>query len=101
MPYPKLLRRYQNFYFAWPLIVMGFFKKVVVADTIRVAVDRVYSLKEPTIFLLAAATLGFTLQILADFSAYTDLARAVARLFGFETSENFRSPYLSLTPTDF
>lgn len=91
----------ENFYFAWPLIVMGFFKKVVIADTIRVAVDRVYSLKEPTIFLLAAATLGFTLQILADFSAYTDLARAVARLFGFETSENFRSPYLSLTPTDF
>jgi alginate O-acetyltransferase complex protein AlgI len=91
----------ENFYFAWPLLVMGFFKKVVIADTIRVVVDRVYNLKEPTVFLLAAATLGFTLQILADFSAYTDLARAIARLFGYETSENFRSPYLSLTPTDF
>jgi alginate O-acetyltransferase complex protein AlgI len=91
----------ENFYFAWPLIVMGFFKKVVVADTIRVVVDRVFSLKEPTILMLATASLGFALQILADFSAYTDLARAVARLFGFETSENFRSPYLSLTPTDF
>lgn len=80
---------------------MGFFKKVVIADTIRVTVDRAFSLKEPTIALLLAASLGFTLQILADFSAYTDLARAVARLFGFETSENFRSPYLALTPTDF
>jgi alginate O-acetyltransferase complex protein AlgI len=91
----------ENFYFAWPLIVMGFFKKVVIADTIRVVVDRVFSLREPTILLIAVAALGFMLQILADFSAYTDLARAVARLFGFETSENFRSPYLSLTPTDF
>ena len=71
---------------------MGFFKKVVIADTIRVVVDRVFSLKEPTVALLAAAALGFTLQILADFSAYTDLARAIARLFGFETSENFRNP---------
>jgi alginate O-acetyltransferase complex protein AlgI len=91
----------ENFYFAWPLIVMGFFKKVVIADTIRVVVDRIFSLREPTILLVTVAALGFALQILADFSAYTDLARAVARLFGFETSENFRSPYLSLTPTDF
>ncbi len=91
----------ENFHSAWPLIVMGFFKKVVIADTIRVVVDRVFSLQEPTILLLAAASLAFTLQILADFSAYTDLARAIARLFGFETSENFRSPYLALTPTDF
>ena len=36
------------------------------------------------------------LQILADFSAYTDLARGFALLLGFETSENFRQPYLSL-----
>ncbi len=91
----------EYFYSAWPMFVMGFFKKIVIADTVRVFVDRVYSLKEPTGFLLLAATLGFTLQILADFTAYTDLARALARLFGFDTSENFRAPYLALTPTDF
>jgi D-alanyl-lipoteichoic acid acyltransferase DltB (MBOAT superfamily) len=91
----------EYFYSAWPMLVMGFFKKIVIADTVRVFVDRVYSLKEPTGFLLLAATLGFTLQILADFTAYTDLARALARLFGFDTSENFRAPYLALTPTDF
>ncbi len=90
-----------NFYSAWPLIVMGFFKKVVIANTVSVAVDRVFSLKHPTILLIGMAALGFTVQILADFSAYTDLARGIARLFGFETSENFNRPYLSLTPTDF
>jgi alginate O-acetyltransferase complex protein AlgI len=45
--------------------------------------------------------LSFTLQILADFSGYTDIARGTALLFGFETSENFNRPYLALTPTDF
>jgi D-alanyl-lipoteichoic acid acyltransferase DltB (MBOAT superfamily) len=58
-------------------------------------------LNEPSGLLLLAAALGFTLQILADFSAYTDLARGIALLLGFETSENFRNPYLSLTPTEF
>jgi len=91
----------ENFYSAWPLIVMGFFKKVVIANTVIVAVDRVFSLRQPTIVLILMAALGFTLQILADFSAYTDISRGVARLFGFETTENFNNPYLSLTPTDF
>ncbi|MFZ5902797.1 MAG: MBOAT family O-acyltransferase [Chloroflexota bacterium] len=89
------------FYTAWPLLVMGFFKKFVIADTIKTIVDRVFALGEPTILLAVSAALGFTLQILADFSAYTDLSRAVAYLLGFDTSENFKYPYLSLTPTDF
>ena len=86
---------------ALPLIVMGLFKKIVVADTLNSIVGRVFSLHEPSKFLVLAATIGFTLQILADFSAYTDLSRGFAWLLGFETSENFRQPYLSLTPSDF
>ena len=92
---PELL---QN---AWPLIVSGFFKKIVVADSVKVIVDQVFSLNQPGSLLLLSGALGFTLQILADFSAYTDLARGLALLLGFETSENFRQPYLSLTPTEF
>ena len=91
----------ENFHAAWPLLVMGFFKKLVIADTVRTAIDPVFMLKEPSILLLLAASLGFMLQIFADFSAYTDLSRAIARLFGFDTPENFRSPYLAITPTDF
>jgi alginate O-acetyltransferase complex protein AlgI len=89
------------FYSAWPLIIMGFFKKVVIADTMRIIVDRVFQLEEPTKLLLLSAGLGFTLQILADFSAYTDLSRGISLLLGFETSENFNRPYLSLSPTEF
>ena len=89
------------FYSAWPLIVMGLFKKIVVADSIKPIVDRIFSLDEPSMVLVLAGTLGFTLEILADFSAYTDLSRGVAQLLGFNTSENFNRPYLSLTPTEF
>jgi len=88
-------------YSAWPLLVMGFFKKIVIADTIRTIVDRVFSLNEPNLVLVVPAALGFALEILADFSAYTDLSRAIALLLGFETTENFKNPYLSVSPTEF
>ena len=91
----------EYFYNAWPLIVMGLFKKVVIADTIKTIVDRVFGLSEPNLVLVISATLGFTLQILADFSGYTDISRGLASLLGFQTSENFKNPYLSLSPTEF
>lgn len=89
------------FYGAWPLILMGFFKKIVIADNVKIISDQIFSLDEPSIFLLIMGTLAFTLQILADFSGYTDMSRGFAMLFGFQTSENFNLPYTSLTPTDF
>ncbi|MBV6465923.1 MAG: Peptidoglycan O-acetyltransferase [Anaerolineales bacterium] len=90
-----------NFYNAWPLLVMGFFKKFVVANGVGPTVSRILHLTNPTGELAVAAALGFTLQVLADFSGYTDIARGLSFLLGFETSENFRNPYLSLTPTEF
>jgi alginate O-acetyltransferase complex protein AlgI len=91
----------EYFYSAWHLILMGLFKKLVIADSVGSITQRIFHLEQPTVLLAVAGTLGFTLQILADFSAYTDLSRGSAYLLGFETSENFKSPYLSLTPTDF
>jgi D-alanyl-lipoteichoic acid acyltransferase DltB (MBOAT superfamily) len=86
---------------AWPLLLMGFFKKIVIADTIRLAVDKVFVLREPSPFLLITATVAFMFQLLADFSGYTDISRGIAFLFGFETSENFNAPFLATTPTEF
>jgi D-alanyl-lipoteichoic acid acyltransferase DltB (MBOAT superfamily) len=103
MPQIEQKRIWQSsfFYSAWPLLVMGLFKKIVVADSIRPIVDRIFGLDQPSLVLVIAGTLGFTLEILADFSAYTDLSRGAAQLLGFNTSENFNRPYLSLTPTEF
>lgn len=90
-----------NLISAWPLLIMGLFKKIVVADSIKVIVDQIFTLQEPTKFLLLAGGAAFTLQILADFSAYTDLSRGFSYLLGFNTTENFNRPYLALNPSDF
>jgi D-alanyl-lipoteichoic acid acyltransferase DltB (MBOAT superfamily) len=83
------------------LLVTGCLKKMVVADNIAVHVDRIFMLENPTVLLLVVGTMGFAVQILADFSAYTDLARGSASLLGFDLVENFRSPYLAVSPSDF
>jgi D-alanyl-lipoteichoic acid acyltransferase DltB (MBOAT superfamily) len=91
----------ENFTQAFPLILIGFFKKLVISNSIQILVDRVFGFSQPSGLLLISGSLGYTLQILADFSAYTDLSRGLSFLLGFNTVENFRQPYLSLTPTDF
>ena len=103
MPQINEIRKWSSHYFqsAWPLLVMGFFKKIVIADNIKIIVDKIYLLEQPSKFLLIVGTLAFTLQILMDFSAYTDLSRGLAYLLGLETSKNFQNPYLALTPTQF
>jgi len=90
-----------HFHSAWPLLVMGLFKKLVIAESVHVIVDQIFQQEDPTQLLVLVGVLGFTLQILADFSAYTDLSRGISFLLGIETSENFAAPYLSLTPGDF
>ncbi|MBZ0305521.1 MAG: MBOAT family protein, partial [Anaerolineae bacterium] len=45
--------------------------------------------------------LAFTIQIYGDFSGYSDIARGVARLMGFELTVNFRLPYFAVNPSDF
>ncbi len=91
----------ERFVSAWPLILGGYLKKTVVADNVSVYVDEIFMLDTPSFSLLFVGTLAFAVQIYADFSAYTDIARGVARLLGFELMENFRSPYLAITPNDF
>jgi alginate O-acetyltransferase complex protein AlgI len=90
-----------NFAAAWHLLVMGLFKKFVIANSVAPITDQIFHLQNPTLLLAITGALGFTLLILADFSAYTDISRGISYLLGFDTSENFKSPYFSLTPTEF
>ena len=66
-----------KFHTAWPLILMGFFKKFVVANSVKVIVDQIFVRSEPSKLLLMIGGLAFTLQILADFSSYTDISRGL------------------------
>jgi D-alanyl-lipoteichoic acid acyltransferase DltB (MBOAT superfamily) len=51
--------------------------------------------------VLWAGVFAFAIQIYADFSAYTDIARGSSRWLGFELTENFDHPYLARNPADF
>ncbi len=86
---------------AFPLFLRGYLKKMVIAENIAPYVDKIFLLSSPGLPLLAAGSFAFALQIYTDFSGYTDIARASAKLFGFLIMENFRSPYLSISPSDF
>ncbi len=86
---------------AVPLIIIGYLKKLVVADNVAVVVDKIFMLESPSFALLAVGSLAFAVQIYADFSAYTDIARGSAKLIGFELIENFNSPYVAISPSDF
>jgi len=83
------------------LALWGGFKKVVIADTIAPFVDKVFILNDPSGPEIWAGAIGFTVQIFADFSAYTDIARGTARMLGFELVKNFKSPFLAATTPEF
>ncbi len=84
------------------LFLVGLFKKVAIADVlaryVAVAYDNPAGHDGGT---LALATFAFAWQIYFDFSGYTDMARGVARCFGFKLMLNFNNPYLASSLGDF
>lgn len=89
---------YDNFANGFRLILWGLFKKMVVADNIGAYVDAVYNNipMHSTLTLIVTALL-YPLQLYADFCGYTDIARGVAKLLGFDLMVNFRTPYVNST----
>ncbi len=84
------------------LIMFGMFKKVAVADGLAASVNSIFnSTGHPSWADILAATVLFAFQIYCDFSGYTDIARGVANLLGFELVLNFRLPYFSRDPAEF
>ncbi|MBF0415239.1 MAG: MBOAT family protein [Magnetococcales bacterium] len=83
------------------LIIWGFFKKLVIADNVASIVNNIFQLQSPPFFVLWVGAFAFTIQIYADFSGYTDIARGTARLLGIELTINFNHPFLAHSPPDF
>ena len=80
---------------AW-LIFYGLYKKILLADNLSRATAPVFaSPSSRSGATMLAAVYLFAFQIYADFSGYSDMARGVARLMGFELSINFRTPFFS------
>ena len=83
------------------LIIQGYTKKIVIADNLKPIVDTLFAYEDLSAPLIIAGLIGFTFQIYGDFSGYTDIARGVAKLMGFDLFLNFRRPYWSASPTEF
>ncbi len=85
------------------LILIGFFKKVVLADNIAPLVNYAFNdsnTAHSTIFWWIAI-IGFAFQIYFDFSGYSDIARGLAKWMGFHFRINFNHPYISTSIKEF
>ena len=104
---PQLHKKYflsrKQFGIAVFWIMNGLVKKIVLSDYIAINfIDRVF--EQPlmyTGFENLMALFGYSLQVYADFSGYTDIAIGVAMLMGFYLPKNFNSPYKAKDPAEF
>ena len=86
------------------IFFIGLFKKVILADGIAPYVAPLYALPgagaPPTFIEAWCAVLAYALQLYFDFSAYSDMAIGLSRLFGVRLPLNFHSPYKAVNIAD-
>ena len=93
---------YSNISLGFRLIILGLFKKLVVADRISIYTSTVFANYENhTGITLIIATLFYSVQIYADFSGYSDIAIGSAKLMGINLMKNFNLPYFAKTISEF
>jgi len=85
------------FLFAW-----GMFKKIIIADGLAPIANMVFSNQgEISGWQVLLGVYAFAFQIYCDFSGYTDIARGISKLMGFELMVNFNLPYFASSPREF
>ncbi|WP_131782171.1 MBOAT family O-acyltransferase [Legionella gresilensis] len=83
--------------------VFGLGKKILIANTLGQIADQAFNTPNSSLSTSIAwfGLICYTLQIYFDFSGYSDMAVGLARLFGFELTENFNYPYISRSVREF
>ncbi len=81
--------------------MMGFCKKVLIADSVAPLADVMFAAQNPTLLESWLGVFAYTLQIYFDFSGYSDMAIGLAQMIGFTFPENFNFPYISKNITEF
>ena len=84
--------------------LMGLGKKVIIANNVALLANHVFNeIVYPDLNFTFAwlGVIAYTLQIYFDFSAYSDMAIGLGRIFGFHFLENFNYPYIAKSITDF
>ncbi|MBC7782510.1 MAG: MBOAT family protein [Burkholderiales bacterium] len=98
---------WDNIHHGFCLASLGMFKKIVLADNVSKVADAVFGTPHapvegtPVWWNTVLGIYAFSLQIYCDFSAYSDIARGIARMMGFDLMRNFDLPYLAVNPSDF
>jgi alginate O-acetyltransferase complex protein AlgI len=83
--------------------ILGFCKKVLLANNLAYVADTAFNQvdSDRALFTAWLGALGYALQIFFDFSAYSDMAIGLGKMFGFEFFENFNYPYISKSVSEF
>jgi alginate O-acetyltransferase complex protein AlgI len=83
--------------------ILGLAKKMIVANVVARPTDAIFALPSSQLngALAWIAVVGYALQIYFDFSAYSDMAIGLGRMFGFRFLENFNYPYVATSMTEF
>lgn len=94
--------RQEDFSIGLRIAIVGYFKKIVVADGVAIFVNSVYNnVADANGLTVIIATVLFAVQIYCDFSGYSEIAIGVARMMGIRLSDNFNSPYSATSIKDF
>ena len=84
------------------LMLIGYIKKIVIADMIGIFVNNVFSdIANANGLLILVGTLLFSMQILCDFAGYSDIAKGIAKCFNIDLMKNFDHPYRSSSVKEF
>ena len=92
---------FENFAYGVRRFVIGLGKKVLIANMLDELCDVFSTTNEKSILFYWIFAISYSLQIYFDFSAYSDMAIGLGRMFGFHFLENFNYPYISKSITEF
>jgi alginate O-acetyltransferase complex protein AlgI len=81
--------------------MIGFCKKILIADSVAPLVDAAFTNPSPTLADTWLGALAYTVQLYFDFSGYSDMAIGLGLMMGFRFMENFNHPYISSSITEF
>jgi len=92
---------FNNFAYGIRRFSIGLAKKVLIANALGELCTKAFVLNETTVIFYWIFGISYMLQLYFDFSAYSDMAIGLGRIFGFNFPENFNYPYISKSITEF
>ena len=81
--------------------IIGLAKKVLIANMLGELCTKFSLVDERSVLFYWIFAISYMLQVYFDFSAYSDMAIGLGKMFGFTFLENFNYPFISKSITEF